>query len=103
MQLLTTPDVPGKKIKQSLGLVRGSTIRTKHIGRDVMAGLKTLVGGELKGYTEMLNEAREQALKRMVTQARKLKADAIVNVRFTTSQVAPNAAEILVYGTAVKV
>ena len=84
-----------------LGLVQGSTVRAKHVGRDFMAGLKNLVGGELKGYTELLNESRAQALDRMMEQARQAGANAVLNVRFSTSSVAAGAAEIFAYGTAV--
>jgi uncharacterized protein YbjQ (UPF0145 family) len=95
--------VPGKNIVEHFGLVSGSTIRAKHVGRDIMAGLKNLVGGELKGYTQLLQESRRQALDRMVDQARQLGANAIVNVRFSTSSVAQGAAELYAYGTAVLV
>lgn len=93
--------VPGHKIRESLGLVRGSTIRAKHIGKDLLAGLRMLVGGEIKEYTEMLVEARTESLRRMEAQAEELGADAIINVRFVTSQVMSGAAELLAYGTAV--
>lgn len=102
MILSTTNEVGGKKIGDVLGLVRGNTIRAKWFGKDILAGLRNIVGGELKEYTEMLSEAREQALSRMTDDAEKLGADAIVGVRFTTSQVTSGAAEMLVYGTAVK-
>lgn len=95
--------VPGKTIVEHYGLVSGSTVRAKHIGRDIMAGLKNIVGGELKGYTELLQEARDQAIQRMIEQARALGANAVVNVRFSTSSVAQGAAELYAYGTAVKV
>ena len=85
------------------GLVQGSTIRAKHVGRDLMAGLKNIVGGELKGYTELLKESRYEATNRMVKQARELGANAVINVRYTTSSVAQGASEILAYGTAVRV
>jgi uncharacterized protein YbjQ (UPF0145 family) len=101
--ILTTSDkIPGKEIKETLGLVKGNTIKAKHIGKDILAGLRNIVGGEIKEYTEVLNEARETAVKRMIEEAEKLEADAIVCVRFTTSQVMSGAAELLVYGTAVK-
>ncbi len=101
--ILTTSDkIPGKEIRETLGLVRGSTIKAKHIGKDILAGLRSIVGGEIKEYTEALNEAREISTKRMIEEAEKLGADAIVCVRFTTSQVMTGAAELLVYGTAVK-
>ena len=95
--------VPGKNIVAHFGLVSGSTIRAKHVGRDIMASLKNLVGGELKGYTQLLQESRQQALDRMVEQARQLGANAIINVRFSTSSVAQGAAELYSYGTAVLV
>ena len=101
MIVVNTETIPGREIGEVLGMVRGNTIRAKHLGKDIMAGLRNIVGGELSEYTEMISEAREEALNRMVAEAKKLKADAIVNVRFTTSQVATGAAEILVYGTAV--
>lgn len=94
--------VPGKTIVEHFGLVSGSTIRAKHIGRDFMAGLKNLVGGELKGYTQLLQESRQQAMDRMVEEARLMGANAIVNVRFSTSSVAQGAAELYAYGTAVR-
>ena len=93
--------VPGKTIVEHFGLVSGSTIRAKHVGRDLMAGLKNLVGGELKGYTQLLHESRQQAVERMIEQARQLGANAVVNVRFSTSSVAQGAAELYAYGTAV--
>ncbi|PIN75302.1 hypothetical protein COV18_03880 [Candidatus Woesearchaeota archaeon CG10_big_fil_rev_8_21_14_0_10_37_12] len=102
MILTTTPDLPGKKIKEVLGLVKGNTVRAKHIGRDILAGLKQLVGGEIKSYTDMITEAREEALKRMEQDAKKKGANAVVNVRFVTAEVMPGAAEVLAYGTAVK-
>lgn len=95
--------VPGKTLVEHFGLVSGSTIRAKHIGRDIMAGLKNLVGGELKGYTQLLQESRQQAMDRMVEEARLMGANAIVNVRFSTSSVAQGAAELYAYGTAVRV
>ena len=103
MILTNIESVPGKKIVEHFGLVSGSTIRAKHIGRDVMAGLKNIVGGELKGYTELLTESRRQAVERMVQQAQQLGANAIVNIRFSTSSVAQGAAELYAYGTAVRV
>ena len=95
--------VPGKRIVEHFGLVSGSTVRAKHIGKDILAGFKNIVGGELKGYTELLQESREEATARMVEQAKKLGANAVVNVRYSTSSVAQGAAELYVYGTAVKV
>ena len=103
MLLSNTESVPGKTIKEFYGVVTGSTVRTKHIGRDLMAGLKNLIGGELKGYTELLQEARTQALERMIQEARSTGANAVVNVRFSTSSVAQGAAELFAYGTAVRV
>jgi uncharacterized protein YbjQ (UPF0145 family) len=102
MITVNTDFVPGYHIAQTLGVVRGNTIRAKHLGKDIMASLRTLVGGEIKEYTEMLTEARNEALQRMVNEARLLGADGVVNVRFMTSQVMTGAAEILAYGTAVK-
>ena len=95
--------VPGRTILEHYGLVQGSTIRAKHVGRDIMASLKNIIGGELKGYTELLKEARGEATARMIAQAEELGANAIVNVRFATSSVAQGAAELLAYGTAVRV
>ncbi|MBU0666858.1 MAG: YbjQ family protein [Nanoarchaeota archaeon] len=102
MILVNTDNIEGKKIAKTLGLVKGNTIRAKWIGKDIIAGLRQLVGGELKEYTEMLTEARKQATERMIKEAESIGADAIINIRFTTSQIMQNAAEILVYGTAVK-
>jgi uncharacterized protein YbjQ (UPF0145 family) len=93
--------VPGKRVVKHLGLVQGSTVRAKHAGKDILAGLKNIVGGELKGYTELLNEAREEALERMVKQAQSVGANAVLNVRFSTSSITQGAAELLAYGTAV--
>ena len=95
--------VPGRRIAEHFGLVSGSTIRAKHVGKDILAGFKNLVGGELKGYTELLQESRQQAIDRMIEQAGQLGANAIVNVRFSTSSVAQGAAELYAYGTAVRV
>ncbi|MBW3138712.1 YbjQ family protein [Ferrimonas balearica] len=95
--------IPGKTIIQHLGLVQGNTVRAKHVGRDLMAGLKNIVGGELKGYTELLNEAREEAVGRMIEQAQAIGANAVINVRFSTSSVTSGAAELFAYGTAVVV
>ena len=103
MILSNTETVPGKTILEFYGVVTGSTVRAKHIGRDIMAGFKNIVGGELKGYTELLVEARTEAIDRMVQQAQSIGANAVVNVRFTTSSVAQGAAELFAYGTAVKV
>ncbi|MBN2823794.1 MAG: YbjQ family protein [Campylobacterales bacterium] len=95
--------IPNKTIVEHYGVVSGSTVRAKHVGRDLMAGLKNIVGGELKGYTELLSESRDEAIERMKTQAKKMGANAILNVRFSTSSVAAGASELYVYGTAVKV
>lgn len=102
MIFVTTETIQGKEILESLGTVRGSTVRARNIGRDIFAGLKNIVGGEISEYTQLLADAREQAIKRMLDDANKLGADGIVNVRFTTSQVMQGAAEMLAYGTAVK-
>lgn len=101
MLLSNLETIPNRRIVKHLGLVQGSTVRAKHVGRDFMAGLKNIVGGELKGYTELLNESRDQALDRMMEQARQAGANAVLNVRFSTSSVAAGAAEIFAYGTAV--
>jgi len=103
MYVTNIETVPGKIIVEHFGLVQGSTVRAKHIGRDFMAGLKNLVGGELKGYTELLSEARDEATQRMIREAKLLGANAVVNVRFATSSVAQGAAELFAYGTAVRV
>lgn len=103
MLLTNTEEVPGKKIVAFYGVVSGSTVRAKHVGRDMMASLKNVFGGELKGYTELLQDSREEALERMKSQAKQLGANAVVNVRFSTSSVATGAAELYVYGTAVTV
>lgn len=95
--------IPGRTIVEHYGLVQGNTIRAKHVGRDIMAGFKNIFGGELKGYTELLQESREEATSRMISQARMLGANAIVNVRFATSSIAAGAAELFAYGTAVKI
>lgn len=102
MKLLNIDSIPGKKI-EAIGLVRGTVVYSKNFGKDFMAGLKTLVGGEIVGYTEMLNEARAIATKRMVDQAEALEADAIVNIRYGSSSLMQGAAEIVAYGTAVKI
>ena len=103
MIISNTQSVPGKTIVEFHGIVSGSTVRAKHIGRDIMAGLKNVVGGELRGYTELLEESRQQALRRMLRQAEERGANAVINVRFATSSVAQGAAELFAYGTAVKV
>lgn len=102
MILSTSHTVPGKEITVVLGIVRGNTIRAKHIGRDIIAGLKNIVGGEITEYTKMLAESREQSIDRMIEEAVSLSADAILGIRFTTSSVMQGAAELLAYGTAVK-
>ena len=103
MIVVTTEQIEGKRITETLGLVRGSTIRARHMGRDIMAGLRNIVGGEVKEYTLMLAQAREEAMQRMIEQAEKLGANAIVGTRFVTSMVMSGAAEMVSYGTAVKV
>ena len=102
MTLTNLESIPGRAITEHYGLVQGSAIRAKHVGRDLMAGLKNIVGGELKGYTELMQDARQQATQRMVEQAEELGANAIINVRFTTTSVSQGAAEMLAYGTAVR-
>ena len=101
MLLVNTETISGKKL-ETLGLVKGSTIQSKHIGKDLAAGFKTIVGGELKGYTEMMDEARRIATERMVAEAEILGADAVVCIRFATSAIMQGAAEVIAYGTAVK-
>lgn len=103
MQIVTTNKIKGKEITETLGLVKGSTIRSKDIARDIMAGLKTIIGGEVKVYTKAIEEARQEAMDRMIKEAENMGANAIVGLRFATSQVMPGAAEILAYGTAVKI
>ena len=103
MIVVNTESVPGYTVTEIKGLVQGNTIRAKHLGRDIAASLKSLVGGELRGYTELLTEARRQSLERMMMQAQQLGANAVVNVRFTTSAITQGAAELYAYGTAVMV
>lgn len=103
MILSTTYSIPGQTMTINHGLVRGNTIRARHLGRDIVAGLRAIVGGEISDYTKMMAESREQALDRMIEEARSLGANAVVGVRFTTSSVMQGASEILVYGTAVTV
>ena len=98
----TTDFIPNKKVTQILGIVKGSTIRARHIGRDIAAGFKNVIGGEIKSYTQMISKSREEAFNRMVNDAADQGADAVINVRFVTSMVMQGAAEILAYGTAVK-
>ncbi|PIR86212.1 hypothetical protein COU14_00310 [Candidatus Kaiserbacteria bacterium CG10_big_fil_rev_8_21_14_0_10_44_10] len=100
--ITTTDTVPGRENEVILGLVRGNTIRARHLGSDIGAGLKSLVGGEIKGYVKAMTDAREEALMRMVKEAEELGADAVVGVRLTTSTIMAGAAEVLAYGTAVK-
>jgi uncharacterized protein YbjQ (UPF0145 family) len=102
MIIVTTEIVPGREIEKALGVARGSTVRARNVGRDIVASLKGLVGGEIKEYTKLLADSRESALQRMTDDAQKMGADAVVNVRFGTSAVMQGAAEILAYGTAVK-
>jgi uncharacterized protein YbjQ (UPF0145 family) len=102
MLMSTSGEIDNYKVGEVLGVVRGNTVRAKWFGKDILAGLRQIVGGELTEYTEMMTEAREEAVKRMVDEASKLGADAIISIRFTSSDVMSNAAEILAYGTAVK-
>ena len=101
MTLVNISEIPGRKF-EVLGLVKGSVVHSKHVGRDIMAGLKTIVGGEIEGYTEMLNEARDIATNRMIKEAEKINADAVLKITYGTSAIMPGAAEIIAYGTAVK-
>lgn len=103
MILVNTETIPGMQVADVKGIVQGNTVRAKHLGRDIGASLKNLVGGELKGYTELLTEARREAVERMIAQAEQLGANAVINVRFSTSAVTAGAAEIYAYGTAVTV
>jgi uncharacterized protein YbjQ (UPF0145 family) len=103
MIVVTTEQIEGKRITETLGLVRGSTIRARNVGHDIMAGLRNIVGGEVKDYTVMLAQAREEAIQRMIEQSEKMGANAIVGTRFVTSMVMSGAAEMVAYGTAVKV
>lgn len=102
MLCVTTSEIAHRTITETLGTVSGNVVQSKHVGRDIMAGFKTIFGGEIRGYTEMLVEAREKAMNRAIAEAEAMGADAIVNVRFTTSAIMQGASEILVYGTAVK-
>lgn len=102
MIITTTDFVPGREIDKVIGLVSGNSIRVKHIGKDIVAGLKTIVGGEISEYTEMLSESRREALQRMMEDAQSVGADAVINIRYSTSAVMSGAAEMLAYGTAVK-
>ncbi|MDH3619436.1 MAG: YbjQ family protein [Gammaproteobacteria bacterium] len=103
MEISNTDSIPGRTIVQFYGVVTGNTVRAKHIGRDIMAGLKNIVGGELVGYTELLQDSRNEATERMIQQAQSMGANAVVNVRFATSSIAQGAAELFAYGTAVRV
>ncbi len=103
MIVVTTEQIEGKRITETLGLVRGSTIRARHMGRDIMAGLRNIVGGEVRDYTVMLAQAREEAMQRMIEQAERMGANAVVGTRIVTSMVMSGAAEMVAYGTAVKV
>ena len=103
MILSNTEEIPGRTIREFYGVVTGSTVRAKHVGRDIMAGFKNIVGGELKAYTELLSDSRQEAVARMLEQAQSMNANAVVNVRFATSSVAQGAAELFAYGTAVRV
>lgn len=102
MKLLNIDYIPGREI-EALGIVKGTVVQSKNFGKDFMAGMKTLVGGEIAGYTEMLNEARQIAVKRMVDEAENLGADAVINIRFSSSAIMQGAAEVIAYGTAVKI
>lgn len=103
MIVVTTGDIPGKKIVKSFGIVRGNTIRARHVGHDILAGLKNIVGGEIAEYTKLMGEAREQAIDRMIEDAERVGANAVVGLRFSTSMIMGAAAELLAYGTAVVV
>jgi uncharacterized protein YbjQ (UPF0145 family) len=102
MILTNLESIPGRSVTEHLGLVQGSTVRAKHAGRDIMASLKNIFGGELKGYTELLQESREESIKRMTEQAQSIGADAVLNIRFSTSSITQGASELFIYGTAVK-
>ncbi|MDH3288243.1 MAG: YbjQ family protein [Betaproteobacteria bacterium] len=102
MVLSNIESVPGREIVEFYGVVTGNTVRAKHVGRDIMAGLKNIVGGELAGYTELLQESRQEATERMIEQAQSMGANAVINVRYATSSVAQGAAELFAYGTAVR-
>ena len=102
MIVSTTDSIPGKEIKEILGIARGNVVRAKHIGKDIMASLKGIVGGEIEQYTELMTDARDQAFERMVTDAQKQGANAVINVRFVTSMIAQTMSELLAYGTAVR-
>jgi uncharacterized protein YbjQ (UPF0145 family) len=103
LQITNLETIPGTEIIRHLGMVQGNTVRAKHVGRDILSGLKNIVGGELHAYTELLTESRQQSMARMIEQAKSMGANAILNVRFSTSSVSPGASELYVYGTAVVV
>jgi len=103
IEITNLETIPGRTVTRHLGMVQGNTVRAKHVGRDIMAGFKNIVGGELRGYTELLTESREESVDRMVAEAHALGANAILNVRFSTSSVSAGASELYVYGTAVVV
>lgn len=103
MIISNTETIPGRRIVEFYGVVTGNTVRAKHVGRDIMAGLKNIVGGELKGYTELLQDSRKEATERMVEQAESMGSNAVVNIRFATSSISQGAAELFAYGTAVRV
>jgi uncharacterized protein YbjQ (UPF0145 family) len=102
MMVTTTENIPGRDVKEVLGIVFGSCVQTKHVGKDIGAGLRTIVGGEAKGYTELMEESRRKAMQRMIADAEKLGADAIIGMRYATAQTMHGAAEIIAFGTAVK-
>ena len=102
MMITTTDSIPGREVKEVLGIVFGSCVQTKHVGKDIGAGLRTVVGGEAKGYTELMEESRRTSMQRMIEDAKKLGADAIVGMRYATAQTMRGAAEIIAFGTAVK-
>lgn len=102
MIISTTDSIPGKKVSKILGIARGNTVQSRWFGSDIAAALKNIIGGELKGYTELLTRAREESLQRMIDDAKKMKADAVINIRFITAHMMGNATELLAYGTAVK-
>ncbi len=102
MIIATTNEVPGYKVKETLGIVKGNTVRARHMGRDILAGFRNIVGGEITDYTKLLAESREQSLDRMIERASELGADAVIGIRFMTSSVMQGAAELLAYGTAVR-
>lgn len=102
MIISTTENIPNKEVKEILGIAKGSTVRARHLGRDIFAGLKNIIGGEIDEYSKLLNQSRDQAMKRMTKNAEEMGADAIINVRLTTSMVMQTTSEVLAYGTAVK-